>query len=341
MSSDQTKILVTGASGVIGRSLLEALRSRSVVALEHQSRVHEESHVQWVRGDVTATDLGLGEQYDAVAASVTHVVHIAAAVDFNVEPQSIETINLGGTRNVVAFARAAGAPLVHVSTAFVDRREQALSVSGCADGRDAYLRSKTLGEQVVRESGLDYAIVRPSLLAGDVGSGEIPRHQGLHAFLGAYAKGALPFVPFPEDTYIDFVPRDVVAAAIARLLSVDLTGQELWLTAGRGSLTARALVDLVRGTLAPAGVHLDSPRFFPTETVQRLLQPAFFSELEGRDRNKFEHLLAVASVFADEVFPSDLGKGELSGLALSENDSAALIEATVDRYWTPALREAI
>ncbi|MFD4184008.1 SDR family oxidoreductase, partial [Rhodococcus sp. NPDC058514] len=312
MATDEVRtVLLTGASGVIGRAVLDALEGKRVYALRHRSTAASRENVTWIQGDVTDPDLGLGESYPGLAHEVDRVVHVAAAVEFDSTGHDIDRTNRLGTSHVVDFARAANAGMIHLSSAFVNRRSQARSVTGtgCADGRDAYLCSKVGGEEVVRTSGVPYAILRPSLLIGDSRTGEIARHQGLHAFLGAFAKGVLPFVPFPPETRIDFVPQDVVAGAVARLIDSELIGAEYWITAGEHAVTAREMMDAVHRALGAAGQTAVTPRFFATEAVQRLLQPAFFGSLDGKARNKFEQLLAVASLVCEDRFPSDLGTG--------------------------------
>ena len=78
---------------------------------------------------------------------------------------------------MTAFAAAAAAKpvLYHVSTAFVH-------TTAVGDrGRTAigYASSKSAAEQIVRSSGVPHVILRPSVIIGDSGTGEIDAFQGL------------------------------------------------------------------------------------------------------------------------------------------------------------------
>ena len=149
-------VLLTGASGVVGRALLRRLRGLDVVCLVHWSPVCG-PNVTTVLGDVAKPMLGLAEQaYAELATRVDTVIHCAAITDFSRNAGSLEATNVAGTEQVALFAAAAGAVLYQVSTAFVHT-----TVDGDR-GRTAigYAASKSAAEQVVRSSGVPYVISR-------------------------------------------------------------------------------------------------------------------------------------------------------------------------------------
>src|SRR6516165_672959 len=115
-------VLLTGASGVVGRPLLQRLRDLAVVCLVHRSPVSG-PNVTTALGDIAKPGLGLAEQaYEELAAKVDAVIHCAAITDFNRADGGLETTNITGTQNVAGFAAAANAVLYHVSTAFVNTK---------------------------------------------------------------------------------------------------------------------------------------------------------------------------------------------------------------------------
>jgi hypothetical protein len=137
-------VLLTGASGVVGRAVLGRLRDFDVVCLVHRSPVCG-PNVTAVPGDVARPMFGLAEQaYVELAGRVDAVIHCAAVTDFNRADGSLEATNVAGTEHVAAFAAAANAVLYQVSTAFVDT-----TVDGDR-GRTAigYAASKLAAEQV-------------------------------------------------------------------------------------------------------------------------------------------------------------------------------------------------
>lgn len=329
-------VLVTGASGVVGGALLDALPGKRIFALSHSQDPAPKDGVTWLKADVREKRFGLGaRQYDELTDSVDRVFHIAAMVDFDRSREEIRSVNVTGTRHVTEFCSDAGAGLVHTSTSFIARREQAFAVTGlgCSAGRDDYLRSKVDGEAIVRSSGVPYVIMRPSLLMGDAATGAINRHQGLHTFLGAYVKGNLPFLPFTEDTLVDFLPRDVVARAIATASDTRLDGTENWVTAGDQALTAAEICTIARQQALAVGRTVDVPRFFSVESVQRLIMPAFADVLDERTRRKFDNLLAMASLFSPGQFDTSLHNPQFATVEPTSGLLRSVIGRTIDRYW--------
>jgi thioester reductase-like protein len=185
-------VLLTGASGVVGRGLLHRLRDLDVVCLVHRSPVSG-PNVTAVPGDVAKPMFGLAERaYVDLAAKVDAVIHCAAVTDFNRADGCLEATNISGTGHVAAFAAAADAVLYHVSTAFVHT-----TVEGDR-GRTAigYASSKLAAEGVVRSSGVPHVILRPSVVIGDSVTGEIAAFQGLHQVAAGILAGIVPMIPF-------------------------------------------------------------------------------------------------------------------------------------------------
>ena len=197
-------VLLTGASGVVGRALLPRLRDFDVVCLVHRSPVSG-PNVTTVPGDITRPMFGLAERaYAELAARVDAVIHCAAATGFNRTDGSLEATNVTGTEHVTAFAAAAAAKpvLYHVSTAFVH------TTAAGDRGRTAagYAASKAAAEQVVRSSGVPHVILRPSVVIGDSVTGEIAAFQGLHKVVAGIFAGIVPMIPFDPAWPIDFFP---------------------------------------------------------------------------------------------------------------------------------------
>ena len=293
IGSARRAVLLTGASGVIGRALLERLRDVDVVCLVHRSPVSG-PNVTTVPGDIAEPMLGLGEQaYVELAARVDAVIHCAAVTDFNRTDGSLEATNIAGTEQMAAFAAAAEAVLYHVSTAFVHT-----TVDGDR-GRTAigYAASKSAAEEAVRSSGVPYVILRPSVVIGDSVTGEIAAFQGLHQVVAGLFAGMVPMIPFDPRWPINFVPADVVADTIACVVENRVNEGEFWISAGDEALTLDEGVAVVVEFARALGVSIDMPRFVPPEMFDRLIGPVFLDALPGKIRRNVLRMLEFFTTY--------------------------------------------
>ena len=308
--SQRRFVLLTGAAGVVGSALRPQLARHRVVSLVHRSPVAGE----YVHGDLCQPRLGLDEHtYRTLLSTVDTVVHCAAETDFAAGAQAVQRANVAGTQHILSFAAAAGARLVHVSTAFVARSELTRSAKGAAL-RDAvarpedYLDSKRAAEAALRSCGVPVVIVRPSVVIGDSATGEMSRFQGIHTIASALLRNRLPLAPFDPAARIDVIPQDLLAAGIAALVESGTASGEYWLTAGPQALTAGRMVELCVRTAGELGLELTAPRLVKPAMVDRLIRPVFIDPLPAPARRKFDDLLAMAALFAGtEPFPTSLG----------------------------------
>ncbi|MGI8998975.1 MAG: complex I NDUFA9 subunit family protein [Candidatus Limnocylindria bacterium] len=146
-------VAVVGATGFVGSHLvphLAAAGHRVIAISRHGRRLTGWGEAVEPRAaDVTESGL---EEALAGADAVVHLV----AVPRETGGLRFVDINVRGTQRVVQAAENAGIKrFVHLS---------ALGVAD--DPKLSYLYSKWLGERVVRESALDWVVLRPSLLFG-------------------------------------------------------------------------------------------------------------------------------------------------------------------------------
>jgi nucleoside-diphosphate-sugar epimerase len=297
-------VLLTGASGVVGRALLPRLGDFDVVCLVHRSPVCG-PNVTTVLGDIAEPMFRLAERdYLDLAAKVDAVIHCAAVTDFNRTDGSLEATNIAGTEHVAAFAAAAKAVLYHVSTAFVHT-----TVDGDR-GRTAigYASSKAAAEEVVRSSGVPHVIFRPSVVIGDSDTGEIAAFQGLHRVVAGLFAGIVPMIPFDPRWPIDFVPVDVVAHAIARVVENRVSEGEFWLSAGQAALSLDEGFAIAVEYARSLGVSVDMPRFVPPEMFERLIGPVFIDALPDKIRRNVLRMLEFFTTYLEsgQTKPSSL-----------------------------------
>ena len=297
-------VLVTGASGVVGRALLQRLGDLDIVCLVHRSPVSGRN-VTTAPGDIAQPMLGLAQEaYAELAAKVDAVIHCAAITDFNRSDGSLEATNIAGTGNVAAFATAANAVLYHVSTAFVHT-----TVDGDR-GRAAigYASSKAAAEELVRSSGAAHVILRPSIVIGHSVTGEIAAFQGLYQVAAGLFAGIVPMIPFDPSWPVDFVPADVVADAIANVVENRVSEGEFWVSAGDRALRLDEGVAVVIEAARALGVSIDTPRFVPPDMFDRLIGPVFLDALPARIRRNVVRMLEFFTIYlrSGQTKPSSL-----------------------------------
>ena len=193
--------LVTGATGLVGNNVARALlargdRVRVLTRATSDPRPLAGLNIEIAKGDVRDA-----AAVEAAVGGVDRVVHAAAYVHIGwTQFDASRAINVGGTANVAASARRAGARLVHVSS--VDA--MGLLPHGQASDEETpvaggvlcpYVVTKREAEQVVLAEiaqGLDATIVNPAYMIGPwdwkPSSGrmllEVARNRGLVAPLG-------------------------------------------------------------------------------------------------------------------------------------------------------------
>jgi fatty acyl-CoA reductase len=120
---------------VAGSSIFDTLRAERGPWLD---RFFDEQ-VECVTGDVTEPHFGLGaERFLELAVRTGLVINAAASVNFREPLDQALAINTLSLHHLTALARAAGAPLVQVSTCYVNgyRRGDILEDNHCPPGRN-------------------------------------------------------------------------------------------------------------------------------------------------------------------------------------------------------------
>lgn len=143
------KIAVTGATGFVGSHLVTRLSSEAhdVVRLARRTRSDEND---LITGDVTDTN-----QLGAAFTGCRTVAH-CAGINREIGEQTYVRVHVEGTRNVIEAARKAGVEKI-VLMSFLRARPNCGS---------PYHESKWEAEEIVRNSGLDYTIIKAGVIYG-------------------------------------------------------------------------------------------------------------------------------------------------------------------------------
>jgi uncharacterized protein YbjT (DUF2867 family) len=259
------KVLVTGAAGFVGREIVRQLH-----AAGHAARVlSRDTLSSQVRELVPAftTDVRSGDVLNAtslanVCNGMEAVIHLVGIIS-EVRDQTYENVHTRGTQNIVAAARKAGVKrFVHMS---------ALGTRLNAVAR--YHQSKWAAEEMVRNSGLEWTIFRPSIIYG-AGDG----------FVNLFANIARrsPVVPLIGGGKSKFqpVPVEAVAQCFVKSLTEPKSIGQTYDLCGNEVLTLEEIVSTILSVMGRKRHKLSLP--FGLARIQATLLEFVYSRLLGK-----------------------------------------------------------
>ena len=231
---------VTGASGFIGRRLVEKLLRRGTgtvyyLILESQLPMVEQLRQRWgdaadravpIVGDLTRPRLGVADADIArLKGGIGHLFHLAAVYDLKASAELQEKVNVEGTRHAVAFAEAIEAGCFHLTSS--------IAAAGLYEGvfredmfeeaeelEHPYYRTKHESEGIVRrECSRPWRVYRPGIVVGDSRTGEMDKIDGPYYFfklIQKLRKLLPPWMPMIglEGGRLNLVPVDFIVAAM-------------------------------------------------------------------------------------------------------------------------------
>ena len=223
------RVFITGASGFVGRVLIQQLLATTdheIVALSRQGQPDslDDSRISWIRADL----LDIAACREALVGCDA-VVHLAALTG-KAEPHEYDRVIVEGTSRLLAVAKDAGKiPILNVSTIAVKFPELKSYPYG---------RAKRRAERLVKKSGLSYTTIRPTIVLGP-GSGA---WEGLAKLALApvgivFGKGEVEIQPIHVN--------DLVSSFIAILNESRFKGETLDL-GGPDKLTMNQFFEAVR-----------------------------------------------------------------------------------------------
>jgi nucleoside-diphosphate-sugar epimerase len=168
--SGSLRVLVTGASGFVGKAIAQHLRAlgHSVVGTVNSRKGDP---------DDVVVDVRQRAAFDAIPAGrFDVVVHSAGVVNTKFFDPNMRLVNVGGTSHALDFARARGAThFVHIGSiaaygvrSIGENRDEATPLSSWRlhPGETDYLRTKARSERLVAAAGLPFTTLRLSVVLG-------------------------------------------------------------------------------------------------------------------------------------------------------------------------------
>src|SRR3954453_11543611 len=242
---------VTGATGFIGRHLVERLLEREgdiyVLVREgsedklerlREAAGEQADRIKPVKGDISEPSLGLSDEDKAALEGVEHFFHLAAIYDMTAsDEERNRRLNVLGTQNAVDLANELGTKHLHYasSIAVAGEHDDIFTEDDFDVGQTLthpYHQTKFEAEQLVRQQAkVPWRVYRPAIVVGDSRTGEMDKIDGPYYFFKAIQKvrHALPeWFPLVglKVGRTNIVPVDYVAAAMDHIAHQDgLDGQ--------------------------------------------------------------------------------------------------------------------
>jgi len=230
------KIFVTGATGFIGRNLILSLKQRHYQIMAFVlSGDNEAVKIAQDNPEISYGDIRDKGSIEKAIAGADAVIHLAAIQESN-DPALNEEINYIGVKNLVETCRKYSIKrLIHLS-----------SISTCYKVKSHYGTSKAKADQYLMSSfGIDYTILRPTLVYGNTASGPF------HTFLQILDKLPLviPVIGNGRALKQPVFVEDVVSAIILAL-ETDAAIGKYYDISGQNAVT---IEEIIRQIMAKRG----------------------------------------------------------------------------------------
>jgi UDP-glucose 4-epimerase len=237
------RVLITGASGFIGKRLAGALAKED---WEVRAAARDLSLVPAVSGvaRVAMPDLAHPADWSGLLDGITHVIHLAGiAHSPGSLPDELYTrINAEAVGELAAAARGKVERFVFISSVRAQAglsADHAITEKDAALPTDAYGRAKLNGEEFVAASGVPFTVLRPAVVYGRGVKGNI-------AVLATLARTPMP-LPFAGlNNRRSLLALDNLVSAISLVLGAKEAANGTFLVADAEPISVADLVATMR-----------------------------------------------------------------------------------------------
>jgi len=237
------RVLITGASGFIGKALVTALAKQGYAvraAARDPARIIAASEVE----RVAIPDLVGSLDWSPLLAGVTHVVHLAgiAHAPGTLPDDVYMQINAEAVGTLAQQAKGKVERVVLLSSVRAQAglsAEAPITETDTPEPTDTYGRSKLEAERLLAASGVGYTVLRPAVVYGKGVKGNI-------AALATIAKTPMP-LPFGGlENKRSLLALDNLASAIAHVLKTPQAENQTYLVADEAPISVAELVSAMR-----------------------------------------------------------------------------------------------
>jgi len=232
------KVLVVGASGVVGASVVRHLSAQQIehIGLVH-TRVPNESQIV---GDVTCPMLGVKP---GDVQGVTHIVYCAGSTKFDLPIKVSRAVNTTPMHNLLSLANSIPSlqRLIFVSTIYscglqegvireVRHRQNEFA--------NTYEQSKLEAEKIILNDKAKYtlSIARLSTIVSD-DDGNVVKYDSIHRSLQYLYYGLIGVLPGAKDVTVDMISGDYASKRLIQILFTKNPKQIYHVASGDHSLS--------------------------------------------------------------------------------------------------------
>jgi uncharacterized protein YbjT (DUF2867 family) len=237
-------ILVTGGTGFVGSHLIKRLRQedvpvRAIVRSPDKTQALKDLGVDVVKGDISDT-----ASLEKAATGVERVIHLVGIIQ-EAPVATFEGVHVGGTRNLLDAAKKSGVRHFFYQSALGTR----------PNAKSKYHMTKWAAEELVRDCGIPYTILRPSLIygSGDQFTIRLSEMIRLSPFLPIIGSGRSKVQPI----FID----DVVTC-ILKTVTSDCCLNEIYEVGGPDQLSYEEVTIAIADAMGVKRPTLHLPLFF-------------------------------------------------------------------------------
>lgn len=239
-------LLITGATGYIGSHLVMRLLSQGehprclIRNVNRAAQIFPSNNIELLLGDTTHPDT-----LTSAVQGVETIVHAAFVTADRKETATsrYEETNVGGTAHLIKAAQEAGVKrIIEIS---------GLGTRPAKPG--SYMQGRYQAEKMLQESGLDWTIIRPSVLFG----GDAPFIKGLTELIRTS-----PVVPLIGGGKIKFQPiyvEDVATIILKVLADPSGTKGKIYTIGGPDYYTFTQIIDALLQATQKKRIKLPAP----------------------------------------------------------------------------------
>ena len=212
------RVLVTGHRGFIGKNLVKKLKNRGY-------------ELNLLSGDITKPETIID-----CAKKSDIVIHLAGKLMDNSFDDSHYRVNVTGTKNMLNEAKKAGARFIFISTAGIYEPCINAKENTPPNPRTPYEKTKLEAEKLVKDSGLDYVILRPGIIFG-------PGDRRFMKIFRMARRGFFPLIDSGRNLIQPLFVEDFTDILI-KIIEKDINN-ELFVVAGERQVSVREFAKMI------------------------------------------------------------------------------------------------